>query len=779
MKKYICSLALALLIPLSAFSQQSFTVQKIEIEGLQNLDPLTVQSYLPIKRGQRFTAGKSAAIVKALYKTKFFDSISLSQRGNTLIIHVTERPTIGKLKISGNSLISTDKLTAALKGMDVAEGRVYDLSVFERIKKSLLNQYYQVGHYNARVSIDTVKMSRNRMSVNINISEGLTAKVKGITIMGNHVFPENTLLKQLDLTTTGLFTFFTQTDRYSEEKLDSSMEKLRNYYLDHGYLHFQVKSNQAEVTPDRKSIYVTIVVDEGEPFTVKNVSVSGKIPVPKEELTKLITFKSGETFSREKVIETEKAMSKLLGERGYMFSTILVRPTIDDATREVSIDLQVKPGKRAYVRHISFSNNNHTNDVALRRELTQMEAAPVSTTKLEESVHRLKLLPYIKDVNMSVNPVTDENDQVDVDYKVQEDSSAQATFKIGYSGLYGLLLGAGLNQKNFLGTGNALGINFQRSRFEQFYGMDYTDPYYTPDGISRTILFQISRTDPGNTENVNSDYTTNEYDFGMVFGIPIGQEEGAYNQIIAGAIYQNTLIKLITKGGISNQVNTFVTNHGRHFQELDLRIGYTRNSFDRAIFPTKGTKHSLFLDAFAPLDSNSLSFYILNYHGKWYQPITGDFIALSSADFGYGNGINGVKDYPFFRNFFAGGIGSVRGFQPLTLGPRDSTGSNGSAGKAYGGNMLIDGSIGLIFPNHISDNLRTSVFVDGGNVYSTTNNRNFGGSSTNSGPIRFSYGLEFDWLTPFGPIELVLAKPINNRKGDDTRLFDFAIGANF
>ena len=775
MKKKLASLLLfTQLVTGSVHAQQAFVVRQIEIEGLHNISSSTVMNYLPIKRGQTLQPSKTGDILRSLYQTGFFDRISLSRQGNTLIIHVVERPTIGQLKISGNSIIPTDKLTSVMKTLDVAEGRVYNPVVLERIKQSLLNQYYQVGRYNARVDVVATPMSRNRIAVRIDISEGLTAKIRGISIIGNKVFDESTLIKQLDISSTGLFSFVTQDNNYSEEKLETSLDKLRSYYMDHGYLRFDIKSSQAAVSPDRKSVYVTIVVSEGDVYKIKRYDVTGNLILPRAEIEKFIDIQPGDTFSRQKVMDAQKNITKRLGEKGYMFSTVAVHPQVDDKTHEVVLVFEVKPGKRAYIHNITFSDNTRTNDIALRREIQQMEAAPVSTTKLEDSKQRLSLLPYIKDVSMSVKPVPGTDDQVDVDYQVKEDSSAQATAKLGYSQSYGLLLGAGFNQKNFFGTGNTLGVNFTRSKVEQFAGIDYTNPYYTPDGISRTFSLSVSRVDPGATSNVNSDYTTNEYDFGVMYAIPIGQEEGAINRIIAGATYQNTLIHLNAKqNAISAQVLDFITRHGRRFQEMDLRLGYSRDSRDKAIFPTRGNFQTTFADVFAPLDSRSVAFYSLNYHGRFYQPLYKDFILLTRADLGYGNGFRGIHSYPFFRNFFAGGIDSVRGYEAFTLGPNDSN------GKAFGGNMLVDASIGLIFPNYISDNLRTSVFLDGGNVYTSLNNRGYGGKSTNSGPIRYSAGLEADLLTPFGPVALSFASPLNKRHGDSQQIFQLSLGANF
>lgn len=769
-KRYL--IILLWLVPLLAWASQAFVVKNIEFEGLQHFSRATVFSYLPIKPGQTLTAGETASIIRSLYKTGFFEHITLSREGNTLVIHVTERPIIGQLKISGNSVIQTDKLTTVMKSLDIAEGRVYNPAVLEKIKQGLLNQYYQLGRYNARVEVSVTPMSRNRVLVKITISEGLIAKIRGISIIGNHAFNEKTLINQLDITTSSIVTLITQSDRYSEEKLEASLTKLRNFYLDHGYLRMEVKSAQGQITPDRKAVYVTIVLEEGQPYTIKNYELAGQLVLPRKQLIAHIPIRAGEVFSREKVLEGEKSITKLLGEQGYLFTTIAIRPQLNDKAHEIILIFDIKPGKKSYIRHITFSDNNRTNDVVLRREIEQWEAAPASSSKLEESKRRLSLLPYIRDVEMTIKSVPETEDQVDVNYKVKEDSAAQATFKVGYSQLYHVVLGAGLNQKNFLGTGNTLGINLSRSRYEQFYSIDYTDPYYTVDGVSRSFTAAISRVDPGSASNVNGSYTINEYDLGVLYGIPVAQETGVINRVMIGATYQNTLVNLVPDN-LSAEVNDFVTRNGRRFQELDIKLGYSRDSRDKAIFPTTGAIQTLFLDAFAPLTSASLTFYTLAYHAKAYQPLTDQFIILTRADLGYGNGLHGINSFPFFRNYFAGGIDSVRGYQGYTLGPRDSQ------GEAYGGNMLADASIGLIFPNYFSDNLRTNVFVDAGNVYTSLNNRGYGGSSTMSGPIRYSAGIEADWLTPFGPIKLSLAKPINPRKKDDEQLFQFALGANF
>lgn len=771
MKKIIILIFLFSQLMTTAWAE-TFVVQRIQFDGLQRVSPATIESYLPIKPGQRLSSAKTAEIVKSLYKTGFFDRISLDRDGNTLIIHVLERPTIGELTIKGNSIIPTDKLTDVMKSLDIAEGRVYNAAMLEKIRTSLLGQYYLLGRYNARVDLTTASMSRNRLQVTINISEGVVAKVKRITIIGNTVFSESTLIGQLDLTTTGLLSFVTQSDRYSEDKMETSLDKLRAYYMDRGYLRFEVKSSQAQISPDRKTVDVIFIVNEGSPYTVKEVTLSGQLYYPRATLMKHINIQPGELFSRQKVLDAEKAITRLYGDDGYIFTNVSIHPEVNDNTHQVVINLNVNPAHRTYVRHITFSDNNRTNDDVLRREIQQMESAPVSTAKLEDSKQRLSLLPFVRDVNMSLKPVSGKGDQVDVNYKIQEDNSAQASFKVGYSQVYRMILGAGLNQKNFFGTGNTLGINFTRSQFEQYYGIDYTNPYYTPDGISRSFSLALSKVDPSAAYSVNSGYTTNEYSTGVLYGIPVGQEEGAINRVMLGAGYQNTLLNLIS-GKVSAQINRFATEEGRRFQEVVIKMGYSRDSRDKAILPTKGGLQTFFVNTYLPVTNDSLSFYTVDYHGKWYFPLTDSFIFTARGDIGYGNGFHGIQDYPFFKNYYAGGIDSVRGYSGYTLGPQDSN------GLAMGGNMLADASVGLIFPNGISENLRTSFFVDAGNVYTSLNNTGFGGQSTNSGPIRYSAGVEADLLTPIGPVVLSLAQPINRQPHDSRETFQFALGANF
>lgn len=775
MKRIILTLLL-LFCFCNAFATSSFFVKDIRIEGLQRISADTVYSYLPIKPGQTVTTASTAKIISALYKTGFFEHISLTREGNTLVITVTERPTIGMLKVSGNSYIPTDKLTEVMKSVNVAEGRVYNSVILEKIKQSLLNQYYQLGRYNARVDVTVKPLERNRVMIKIDISEGLVAKVTRINIIGNHAFSEATLVRQLKLTTPGLITFFTRSDRYSQEKLDASLEGLRNFYMNQGYLKFNVKSAQVALTPDRKSIFLTIVIDEGQPYTVSGVEVKGKSPIPEAQLMKKVHIHNGDTFSRKATIDAEKDINDALGGEGYVFSVVSIDPKVNDQNKTVFLTFNIHPGKRAYVRHIFFTNNTKTNDEVLRREMLQMESAPVSTIRLEQSKRRISLLPYIKDVEMSIAPVAGANDNVDVNYKVTEEGAAQATFSVGWSQAQHLMLGVGFNQKNFLGTGKTLGINVTRSNYQQYYGISYSNPYYTPDGISRSINFSLSKIDPKQA-HITSGFTTNQYNLNMIYGIPIGQEKDVDSRVEFGYGVEDTLLKLISP--YSQQVEEFVAEHGRHFQQLNLIAGISRDSRDRAIFPTSGSLQSLSANAFYPLNIASLKYYMLAYAGRWYHPIVGKFIGMARGEVGYGGAVGGAQNYPFFKNYYAGGLGTVPGFSPNSLGPQNAIPeANGTFNyKPTGGNLLATASAGLIFPNGLSDNVRTTLFVATGNVYNTFSNKKWGGKG--SGPMRYSAGLAIDWLSPFGPVEVALARGLNPQPGDDLQFLDFSLGANF
>ncbi len=757
-----------------AIASNGFVVKKIEVQGLQGITASTVYHYLPIKPGHMVKPGDTAKILKALYSTGFFDHASLARQGNTLVITVVERPVIGRLNITGNSVIPKDKLTTVMDNVHIAEGKIYDQGVLDQIKQSLLNEYYLLGRFNARVDVTVSSMPRNRVQVNIAISEGLVARVQGIDIVGNHAFSDRTLTSTLTLSTPGLLTFFTQTDRFSQEKLDSSRDALTHFYLDHGYVRFAIKSAQARVASDRKSVFVTFVVSEGAPYTIKHIALSGNLILPSVELMKRVQLKPGDVFSRQSLMDSNKAIVNALGDKGYLGAGVGVAPVVDDALKQVSLTLKVAPGRLTYVRHIYFSDNNRTNDKTLRRNVTQMESALASSSNLEDSKWRLNRLGYIKDVQMTILPVPAEHNKVDVNYKVKEDNAAQIQARLGYSILDHAIIGLSFTQQNFLGTGNTLAMNAEHSRYKTDYSISYMNPYFTQDGVSRTISLSLYQFNP-KYANLGASYTMDQYSLSDVYGLPVGQMLGVVNTLKLGYGYDNTAIMLNQNVNTSQQVKDFVGEHGTRFGQLDLITGFSRDTRNKGIFPTSGTLNELNANFYVPAARGGLAYYTVGYGGTWYYPLTDSFVFVTRGNFAYGSSLNngGAKNYPFFRNFYTGGLAAnLPGYAGNSLGPKDSN------GQASGGNMLATANAGLIFPNFASDSLRTMLFVAGGNVFNTFNAASYGG--TNAGYVRLSAGLEADWSSPLGVIDISLAKPLNPKKGplpDDEQIFDFSIGA--
>jgi len=742
------------------YAQSSFVIKKIKIEGLQRVTEGTVFNYLPISAGERLDPNDTQAIMTALYKTGFFTDIKLGREGQALVIKVKERSTIGSLKFKGNEDISSDKLRDALKELGLAEGRVFDSSILEKIKTSLKSEYYAHGKYNARIDVAVQDLPRNRVGISINISEGKTTKIAQIKIIGNHVFPEKELIEQFILSTPHLWSFFTHDDQYSKQKLDASLEALKSYYMDRGYIQFNILSTQVSLTPDRKGVYITVSIAEGAHYNFKGFAFSGQLFTYSDQLPALVDIKSGEEFSRKKIIDANSAIGQFFGDRGYINSKINAFPEINEDSKEVFINFHVDPGSRSYVRRISFVGNNKTADYVLRRELRQMEGGLVSLQNIKDSERRLRLLGYLNKVSATTKPVPGISDQVDIDYEVEEASSAQFTASVGYSTADGVLFGLGFNQKNFLGTGNILGFNFTNSRLQKLFSINYVDPYYTPDGISKGYSFKFRKTTPGDV-NLAS-YTTDAFGLSVFYGVPITEND----RLSFGYGYERLNLKL--GGDTSKELTQFTQEYGTVFDQLTVSGGWTHNGYDRAIFPTEGVNHSIDADLGLPVGEHALDYYRINLNSHAYYPLGKGFIFSALGTVGYGNGYGRTPELVFFKNYTAGGPILMRGFGTNSLGPHDSQ------DRALGGNFLIAGSLGLILPEPISsDMLRATAFVDAGNVYSTYNN------NVNLGDLRYSAGLAVEWRSPLGLLVFSLAKPLKKRDGDDIELFQFTVGTGF
>lgn len=767
-----------LLTALSIFyipTAEAFVVKAIQIEGAEGLSRDTVLNYLPVKVGDDFNPAESSNVINTLYATGLFNNVSLAQHGNVLVVYVEGRQVIGSIVVTGNKLLPKDKLDEVLKNVGLVQGQVFDRSVLARLVRSLKSQYEDMGKYNAIIDTTITPQSRNRVAIRVCISEGQTVVVKQITIIGNCAFSTRKLLHLMCLTTPHMWSFFTHADQFSQEKLNTSLEAISGYYMDRGYLRFKIDSAQATLTPDRKYVYLIIHLSEGPIYTIKGYQLAGNLIVSREQLQNAIAIRPGCIFSRQAIRASNAAISQILGNVGYLFTAVNVIPDVDEQTHQVLLTFFVDPGNRTYVRRINFIGNTKTEDIVLRRVIRQMEGSMASLEDIQESERQLNITGYMAEsTHTETIPVPGAPDQVDLNYKVIEAPSASATAGAGY-GTQGYVLNAGFSQANFMGTGNSLGLNFSSSRYATSYSLSFTDPYYTDDGISRGFTLYSQRTTPG-AVNVAS-YTTDVYGGLINYSVPLS----AYGDYFSfGYGYQDMILKIGQSPSL--QLQNFVNSYGRHFNQVLINVGWNRNSLDKAIFPTCGMYQAAGFQFALPGSRHTANYYKASYSMGYYHPIYKGFIFSARTSLGYGAGLGSTKGLPFFANYFAGGIGStgeVRGFEANSLGPQDSL------GDPLGGNELVTGSLGIIFPNPVGeDKLRTTAFLDAGNVYSSKA-RAIGGTS--AGPVRYSVGIAADWRVPIMNVllEVAFAKALNpqpataNRVGDQKRLFDFTVGTSF
>lgn len=751
-----------------SFAAQAFLVKNIYIVGLQRVDQQTVLHYLPVKVGQRVDLLNTCNIIQALYKTGFFSDITLSQEGNTLIVHVVERPTVGSLEVVGNKDIPEEKMNSFLKSVGLERGAILDNSVVDRVQKSLQSEYYNRGRYNAHVSVETIPQSRNRVAIKIVISEGRTALIRDIEIIGNHAFSKSKLVRQIPINTTHFWSFFTHGDQYSKQKLADSVEALQNFYLSQGYVRFCVDSAQVEITPDKKDVTIVIRITEGCRYNLKGYALSGDLIVPECKLRTSIKLKPGCIYSKTDVDRAVSAIKFDLGDLGYAFPTVNVIPCIDDIRHCVFLNFYISPGNRFYVRHIHFTGNFKTADSVLRSQMRQLEGALASSRNIEESKRYLNLLGYLQDIQVEATPVPGTENLMDLEYRVTETPSAQAAASVGY-GTNGLIFNANFNQTNFLGTGRAVGVRFNTTAFATGVSVNYNNPFYTIDGIQRGFSLYGQRTTPGEVNITN--YSTDVYGLAVNYSLPVSCHN---DSIQFGYGYQFTKLNIGSLASL--ELLNFVAQNGRNFDQLLLNFGWTRDSRDRALFPTRGLIQTANVQLDTPAGGSPLEYYKVNYLGSWYYPILNDdrdFVFNMRGTVGYGNGYASTNDLPFFANYFAGGIGfngAVRGYETNTLGPRDSN------NKPLGGNFLVVGSTSITFPNFMTEDLRTSLFVDVGNVYNT----DVQFPSERAGCLRASAGIAAEWNLPMvGVLNVSFAQPINNRPGDELQRVQFTVGKSF
>lgn len=738
---------------------ESFVIQDIRLKGLTRIAPGTVFNYLPVKVGDTFDDRRSADAIKALFKTGLFEDVQLEREGDVLVVIVKEREAISQITFSGNDNMKTEDLTKALKEVGFAEGEVYDKSKLDKVTQELKRQYFAQGKYGVRIDTKVTKLDGNRVAIAIDVSEGKTARIRQINIVGNKAFEDKDLLKQFKLSTPTMFSFFTKNDQYSKQKLAADLESLRSYYLDRGYVNFNVDSTQVSITPDKSDVYVTVNVSEGDLFTVSDVKLSGQLIVPQEDLFKVVSIRKGMTFSRKLVTESSKGITERLGDEGYAFANVNAVPDIRNEEKTVAITYFIDPGKRTYVRRINFYGNTRTRDEVLRREMRQLEGAWISTSKINRSKVRLQRLGYFESVNVETPAVPGTTDQVDVNFTVVERASGNLLLGLGFSQSQGVIFNSQVTQDNFLGSGKRLDFAFNNSEVNRTYRLGYLNPYWTVDGVSRGIHAGYRETDAADA-NVTQ-YNSTVLNAGAEFGIPLTE----YNTLNLGLDFENTQLDL--GAFASEQVRDFVDREGDEFNTVRFTGSFAYDTRNKAILPDRGTLHRIRTEVAIP--GGDLEYYKVDYDARWFYPVTSKYTLALQGRVGYGDSYGDTEVFPFFENFYAGGPRSVRGFEDNTLGPKDSR------NDALGGNLLVVGNAEVILPVPFLqdiESLRITGFVDAGNVYGVD-------EDFDAGLIRYSAGLAGLWLSPFGVLTVSVAQPFNTQDGDSEQPFQFTFGTTF
>ena len=763
-------LVTTLLSVLPARAADAFVVGKIEIEGLQRLTDGTLLNYLPVSVGDPLDESQVIFAIQELYKTGFFSDIKMYRDGATLIVSVKERPSIADVHFDGNSSIDDDALKKALNGIGATKGQIFNRSLLEQLTRELERVYFSQGKYGVKIQTKVTELDQNRVDIDITISEGQVAKIRHINIVGNSVFDDDTLLDELKSGVPGAWDWFSDSDEYSKPKLNADLETLRSYYLDRGYIRFSIDSTLVSITPDKQDIYITINVSEGKRYTISASELTGKMVISRQTLESQILTAPNMIFSRSLMTQSKKNLEDALGRVGYAFAKVEIIPVIDDDKRTVSLTYHVEPGEKVYVRRIEINGNDTTNDEVFRRELRLMEGSILASDRLERSKIRIQRLPYVETVDIETQPVPGAINQVDLKVKVEEKLAGSFNVGAGFSQTQGLVFNMGLTQENLFGTGKRLSLNINTDRANTVYSAAYTNPYYTLDGVSRTL--SASYRDRNASRELINNFQTSSGDVNISYGIPLTE----FNTWNIG--YGYTYINITPSAtNPSQDVLDFVSQNGETFNSLTLNTSFVHDTRNRTVFATSGIQHSIGLNATIP--GSELEYYKLRYVTNNFFPLTAETTILLRTNIAWGNGYRGTAELPFFERYFAGGIRTVRGYESNSLGPRDSI-----TGLPIGGNLRVTGGVDYIFPIPFMEkppsSVRLSAFYDFGNVF--LDNAPTFDSSKNGfqvDQLRTSVGISFVWISPIGPLRFSWAKTLNEKPGDNLRSFQFSIGSFF
>jgi len=788
----------------SAGGPPSLRVDNIRVEGLQRVSEGTVYNYLPVNIGDRLSPQRVREAIRALYDTGFFRDVELRWEEGTLVVAVLERPSIESFEITGNKDIKTEDLSKSLRNVGLATGKTFDRSVLEDVKQYLTDQYFSRGKYAVRIDAQVEEVPDNRVRVRIEIKEGKRAKIRQINLVGNTTFEEEAILEEFELKTPNWLSWYRQDDRYSRESLQGDLEKLRSYYMDRGYANFEIESTQVAIAPERDDIFITVNVNEGEVFKVSNVKLAGTFVVLESELKNFLFVKAGDTYSKKAITATQEIIQNRLGLEGYAFAKVDPVPTPEEGKKEVGITFFIDPGNRVYVRHILFNGVTKINDDVLRREMRQLEGAWLSNLLVERSKQRIQRLPFIEKVESETTPVPGTADLVDIEFEIKEGSSAQLGGGIGYSESQSFILNGNYADSNFLGSGERISVDLNSGRFSKVYGFSHTNPYTNIDGVARTL--SLTYRDVTQFVSASSDFSSESFVVSVDYGYPITEFQG----LRVGLSAQRS--SLITGEGSAEQARSWVRTNGDYriqivpeqdfgggfvipgtaldttqFDSFDLTVGWSYDSRNRALFADRGMRHSLALSYALPF--SDVQYATVNYDYLQLVPIVGRWTLALAAELGYSQELGDTTAPPPFRNFFAGGPDTVRGYRESRLGPKDSF------GNPYGGNLKVTARAELIIPTpeKWATSARATVFFDIGNVFSTRGFYEFTGiDGVTPVDYKFKYdnlrqstGVAVQWLAPLGVFRFSYALPLNPFRGDGVQFadeeerFQFTIGQAF
>ena len=739
----------------TASAIDTFVIKDIRVEGIQRTEAGTVFSYLPVKVGDTMTDEKAAQAIRALFTTGFFRDVSLEREGDVLVVVVQERPSIALIDFTGMSEFDKEELITAMRQIGLAESRIFDKALLDRAEQELKRQYLSKGYYAVNVSTTVTPLERNRVSLNFNVEEGRVAKIRQISIIGAQAFRESELLDQFVLRTPGMLTWFSKHDQYSRQRLSADIESLRSFYLDRGYLEFSIDSTQVSITPDKQDIYIAIGITEGRKYTVSDIRIAGEPLVPEPEVRKLIQIKTGEVFSRARLTESTKLIAERLGNDGYAFANVNAIPELDRQKQQASFTFFIDPGRRVYVRRVNIIGNNRTRDEVIRREMRQLEGGWYSGERIKLSRQRVDKLGYFNEVNVETPAVPGATDQVDINVAVVEKPTGLLLFGAGFGNSEGLLLSGQISQNNVFGSGKHVSASVNSSKINTVYALSYTDPYFTVDGISQGFDLYYRVISPADFGFAR--YETETLGGQARLGVPVSE----FDTINYGLGYENVDITTFPDSPLIYQ--DYVRTFGPSNSNLYGTVGWARDGRDSVIYPTKGSFHKAGGEMGLPL--GDLQYYRLTYQYQRFFPLTRRLTFMLNGEAGYGDGYD-QKPLPFFKNFYAGGVGSVRGFRAYTIGPKDSI------GQPRGGSRKLLGNAELFFPFPGLENdrsVRVSGFIDGAVV----------GDKVEQEDLRYSAGMGLSWVSPLGPLKISIAAPLRKRVGDSTQLFQFSIGGTF